>query len=80
MDAPYLGGLPSIYGVVDDIPLGIWEIGVALGLLGIWSYCYLAFMDAFPRMRVLLMTSPYRDEVRAGSGKPRTMGTLPAHK
>ncbi|MGZ3468322.1 MAG: hypothetical protein ACXU91_16415, partial [Gemmatimonadaceae bacterium] len=60
----YLEVYPSIYGVVDNIPLGIWELGVTLGLLGIWGFCYLSFMDAFPRMRVLLMTSPYRDEVQ----------------
>jgi hypothetical protein len=75
----YLEVYPSIYGVVKDIPLGIWELGVALGLLGIWSYCYLAFMDAFPRVRVLLMTSPYRDEVQVPVN-PRTMEPLPAHE
>ena len=60
----YLEVYPSIYGVVGNIPLGIWELGVAAGLLGIWGFCYLSFMDAFQRMRVLLMTSPYRDEVQ----------------
>ena len=75
----YLEVYPSIYGVVKDIPLGIWEIGVTLGLLGIWSYCYLAFMDAFPRVRVLLLTSPYRDEVQVPVN-PRTMEPLPAHE
>ncbi len=75
----YLEVYPSIYGVVKDIPLGIWELGVALGLLGIWSYCYLAFMDAFPRVRVLLMTSPYRDEVQVPVD-PGTMEPLPAHE
>jgi hypothetical protein len=75
----YLEVYPSIYGVVADIPLGVWEIGVALGLLGIWSYCYLAFMDAFPRVRVMLMTSPYRDEVQVPVD-PRTMEPLPAHE
>jgi hypothetical protein len=75
----YLEVYPSIYGVVGNIPLGIWELGVALGLLGIWGFCYLAFMDAFPRMRVLLMTSPYRDEVQVPVD-PRTMEPLPAHE
>ncbi len=75
----YLEVYPSIHGVVGGIPLGIWEVGVALGLLGIWGFCYLAFMDAFPRMRVLLMTSPYRDEVQVPVD-PRTMEPLPAHE
>jgi hypothetical protein len=75
----YLEVYPSIYGVVDNIPLGIWEIGVTLGLLGIWGFCYLSFMDAFPRMRILLMTSPYRDEVQIPVDV-RTMEPLPAHE
>jgi len=75
----YLEVYPSIYGVIDNIPLGIWELGVTLGLLGIWGFCYLSFMDAFPRMRVLLMTSPYRDEVQIPVDA-RTMEPLPAHE
>jgi hypothetical protein len=75
----YLEVYPSIYGVAHDLPLGIWELGVALGLLGIWGYCYLSFMDAFPRMRVTLMTSPYRDEVQVPVD-PKTMEPLPAHE
>ncbi|MDP9204703.1 MAG: hypothetical protein M3P12_04485 [Gemmatimonadota bacterium] len=75
----YLEVYPSIYGDVKNIPLGVWEIGVALGLLGIWGSCYLSFMDAFPRIRVLLMTSPYRDEVQVPVD-PRTMEPLPAHE
>ena len=75
----YLEIYPSIYGVRDNIPLGIWELGVTLGLLGTWGFCYLAFMDAFPRMRVLLMTSPFRDEVQIPVD-PRTMEPLPAHE
>ena len=75
----YLEIYPSIYGVRDNIPLGIWELGVTLGLLGVWGFCYLAFMDAFPRMRVLLMTSPFRDEVQIPVD-PRTMEPLPAHE
>ena len=75
----YLEVYPSIYGVVGNIPLGIWELGVMLGLLGIWGFCYLSFMDAFPRIRVLLMTSPYRDEVQVPVD-PRTMEPLPAHE
>jgi len=75
----FLEVYPSIYGVVDNVPFGIWEIGVTLGLLGIWGFCYLSFMDAFPRMRVLLMTSPYRDEVQVPVDA-RTMEPLPAHE
>ncbi len=75
----YLEVYPSIYGAVANIPLGIWELGVAAGLLGVWGLCYLAFMDAFPRMRVLLMTSPYRDEVQVPVD-PRSMEPLPAHE
>ena len=75
----YLEVYPSIYGVVGDIPLGVWELGLALGLLGIWGFCYLSFMDAFPRIRVLLMTSPFRDEVQVPVN-PRTMEPLPAHE
>ncbi len=75
----YLEVYPSIYGVVANIPFGIWEVGVTAGLLGIWGFCYLSFMDAFPRMRVLLMTSPYRDEVQVPVD-PRTMEPLPAHE
>ncbi len=75
----YIEVYPSIYGMVSNIPLGLWELGVAVGLLGLWGFCYLSFMDAFPRMRVLLMTSPYRDEVQVPVN-PRTMEPLPAHE
>ena len=75
----YLEVYPSIYGVVSNLPFGLWEIGVTLGVLGIWGFCYLSFMDAFPRMRVLLMTSPYRDEVQVPVD-PRTLEPLPAHE
>ena len=75
----YLEVYPSIYGVLSNIPLGIWEIGVTAGLLGIWGFRYLSFMDAFPRVRVLLMTSPYRDEVQVPVD-PWTMEPLPAHE
>ena len=75
----YLEVYPSIYGAIANIPLGIWEVGITIGLLGVWGFCYLSFMDAFPRMRVLLMTSPYRDEVQVPVD-PRTMEPLPAHE
>src|SRR5256885_698281 len=75
----YLEVYPSIYGELSNIPLGLWEIGVTIGVLGIWSFCYLAFANAFPRMRVLLMTSLYRDEVQVPVN-PKTMEPLPAHE
>jgi hypothetical protein len=75
----YLEVYPSIYGPLHDIPFGIWEIGITAGMLGIWGLCYLAFANAFPRMRILLMTSPYRDEVQVPVN-PRTMEPLPAHE
>jgi hypothetical protein len=75
----YIEVYPSIYGAVRNIPLGVWELGVTAGVLGVWGFCYLSFMDAFPRMRVLLMTSPYRDEVQVPVD-PRTMEPLPAHE
>jgi hypothetical protein len=62
-----------------SFPFGIWEIGVTIGFLGLWGFSYLAFMDAFPRMRVVLMTSPYRDEVQVPVDA-RTMEPLPAHE
>jgi len=70
---------PSLYGVAEHTPFGLWEIGVFLLYLGTWGVCYLAFMDAFPRMRVTLMTSPHRDEVQVPVD-PRTMEPLPAHE
>jgi hypothetical protein len=75
----YIEVYPSLYSAAKDIPLGIWEIGVAAWLLGMWGFCYMAFMDAFPRMRVVLMTSPYRDEVQVPVN-PETMEPLPAHE
>jgi hypothetical protein len=70
---------PSLYGVMEHTPFGVWEIGVFLLYLGTWGLCYAAFMDAFPRMRVTLMTSPFRDEVQVPVD-PRTMEPLPAHE
>ena len=75
----YLEIYPSFYGVIDHLPLGLWEFGIALGYLGLWGFCYLSFMDAFPRMRVFLMTSEYRDEVQVPVD-PKTMEPLPAHE
>ncbi len=60
-------------------PFGLYEVGVTLGFLGLWGLCYLAFMNAFPRMRVFMLTSPYRDEVQVPVD-PKTMEPLPAHE
>lgn len=75
----YLEVYPSLYGEGTGLPFGLWEIGVTLGFLGLWGTCYLAFMNAFPRARVTLMTSPYRDEVQVPVD-PETMEPLPAHE
>jgi hypothetical protein len=75
----YMEAYPSIYHNVPAVPFGLWEIGIFLGYLGIWGLCYAAFMDAFPRMRVVLMTSPHRDEVQVPVN-PDTMEPLPAHE
>jgi hypothetical protein len=75
----YLEVYPSLYGEASHNPFGIWEVAIALGYLGIWGGCYLAFMNAFPRMRVVLMTSPYRDEVQVPVDA-ETMEPLPAHE
>jgi hypothetical protein len=75
----YLEVYPSLYGEATSAPFGVWEIAIALGYVGIWGLCYLAFMNAFPRARVLLMTSPYRDEVQVPVD-PKTMEPLPAHE
>src|SRR5215212_6181135 len=75
----YLEVYPSLYYRSATIPLGLWELGITVGFLGIWGFCYMSFMDAFPRMRVTLMTSPYRDEVQIPVN-PKTMEPLPAHE
>ncbi|MEP6766060.1 MAG: hypothetical protein ABJB66_17230 [Gemmatimonadaceae bacterium] len=75
----YIEIYPSIYGEVTSLPLGLFEFGVFAGLLGLWGFSYLSFMDAFPVMRVFMMTSRYRDEVQVPVN-PRTMEPLPAHE
>jgi hypothetical protein len=75
----YLEVYPSLYGVADHLPFGIWEIGLALFYLGVFGSTYFLFMNAFPRMRVTLMTSPFRDEVQVPVD-PETMEPLPAHE
>jgi hypothetical protein len=61
------------------LPFGLYEVGVTLGFLGLWGLSYLAFMNAFPRMRVFMLTSPFRDEVQVPVN-PDTMEPLPAHE
>lgn len=75
----YIEIYPNAHLGATAAPFGLWEIGTTAGFLGLFSYCYLAFMDAFPRMRVVLMTSPHRDEVQVPVD-PRTMEPLPAHE
>jgi hypothetical protein len=70
---------PSTFGEPPALPFGIWEIGIFLLYAGAWGWCYTAFIDAFPRMRVTLLTSPYRDEVQVPVD-PETMEPLPAHE
>jgi hypothetical protein len=75
----YLEVYPSLHGQPGRVPFGLWEIGVTAGMLGLWLLAYGRFMNAFPRMRVVLMTSPYRDEVQIPVD-PETMEPLPAHE
>ena len=77
--ARYVEVYPSVYGPVGNAPFSFWEVGIFLGFLGAWTFCYAAFMDAFPKFRVLLMTSPHRDEVQVPVD-PETMEPLPAHE
>jgi hypothetical protein len=70
---------PSTYGEVARAPFGLWEIGVLLLYVGAWGWVYAQFMDAFPRVRSTLLTSPYRDEVQVPVD-PKTMEPLPAHE
>jgi hypothetical protein len=75
----YIEMYPSAYGEVARAPFGLWEIGVLLLYLGAWGWVYGQFMDAFPRVRTTLLTSPYRDEVQVPVD-PETMEPLPAHE
>ncbi len=70
---------PSLYGIPKHAPLGVVEIGVGVLYLGTWGLCYLAFMAAFPKMRIVMQTSRYRDEIQVPVD-PRTMEPLPAHE
>jgi hypothetical protein len=75
----YVEVYPSLHYESAHAPFGLYEIGVTLGYLGLWGLCYAAFMDAFPRLRVTLLTSPYRDQVQVPFD-PETMETMPAHE
>jgi uncharacterized membrane protein YiaA len=75
----YIEVYPSTYNKVDSLPFGLWELGCLLLYAGAWGVCYTKFMDAFPRIRVTLSTSPYRDEVQVPVN-PETMEPLPAHE
>ena len=75
----YLEVYPSLHGTPSSLPFGVWEIGVTAGVFGLWLFGYARFMNAFPRMRVTLMTSRYRDEVQVPVD-PATMEPLPAHE
>jgi hypothetical protein len=72
---------PSIYGPqpAGTAPLGKWELALFVGFLGAFGWLYAQFMDGFPKMRVFLMTSAYRDEVQVPCD-PKTMEPLPAHE
>jgi len=75
----YIEMYPSAYGEVASAPFGLWEIGVLLLYVGAWAWVYGRFMEAFPRIRATLLTSPYRDEVQVPVD-PETMEPLPAHE
>jgi len=80
--ARYTEIYPSIYGpraAAEGAPLGKWELALFVGFLGAFGWLYAQFMDGFPKMRVFLMTSPYRDEVQVPCD-PETMEPLPAHE
>lgn len=75
----YIEVYPSTYGVSATLPFGLWELGMLALYLGAWGFCYIQFMNAFPRMRVTLISSPHRDEVQVPVN-PETMEPLPAHE
>jgi hypothetical protein len=75
----YVEVYPAVYGAVSNAPFSYYEIGISLGFLGVWGFCYTSFMDAFPKFRTFLLTSQYRDEVQVPND-PDTMEPLPAHE
>lgn len=80
--ARYTEVYPSLYGprAVGTLPsIGLWSAALFVGFLGLFGWSYAQFMDAFPKMRVFLMTSEFRDEVQVPCD-PVTMEPLPAHE
>ena len=75
----YLEVYPQTYGERAVAAFGFVDAGVTVMFLGIWGLCYIAFMNNVPKMRLTLMTSPYRDEVQVPCN-PETMEPLPAHE
>jgi hypothetical protein len=75
----YIEVYPSVLHRSTSLPIGLWEAGMLALYMGLWGFCYISFMDAFPRMRVTLITSPHRDEVQIPVN-PETMEPLPAHE
>jgi len=75
----YIEIYPSIYGEATILPFGLQEIGTTIGFLGLWVFCYFSFMEAFPVMRVFMMTTPCKDEVQVPVDA-KTMEPLPAHE
>ena len=87
----YVEIYPSIYAAAEQatggeaaaaaipLPFGLYEVALTLGFLGLWGLSYLAFMNAFPRMRVFMLTSKFRDEIQVPVD-PKTMEPLPAHE
>lgn len=76
----YVEVYPSLYGVQPlHLLLGVPEIGTLLLFAGTWLLSYYAFMDAFPKLRVFMLTSRFRDEIQVPVD-PRTMEPLPAHE
>ncbi|HET7585955.1 MAG TPA: hypothetical protein VFK13_13645 [Gemmatimonadaceae bacterium] len=73
----YVEVYPAVFGERANAPFGVWEIAITLGYIGLWGLSYIAFMQAFPRMRVMMITSPFRDQVQVPYD-PETMQTLPA--
>ncbi|MBL0890847.1 MAG: hypothetical protein IBJ19_09555 [Gemmatimonadaceae bacterium] len=75
----YIEIYPSIYGEATSLPYGLQEIGTTIGFIGLWFFTYFKFMDAFPVMRVFMMTTPFKDEVQVPVDA-KTMEPLPAHE
>ena len=75
----YMEVYPSLYGIPESVPFGLWEIGSFALFMGLWITCYTQFFEAFPRLRIFMMSSKYRDEVQIPVDA-RTMEPLPAHE